>query len=294
MPRKRPPAPSGGPAPPPAPPPPPDDPWAATFPPGPDPDPGAAPPADPWGAASPPPPPAAADAAPLDPLAGWTDPAPEAPYEWVCASCGWRYGVTGMALREFTAAMDHAYPKHKQWRHRIQGCYDRTTGERLCGLDSTAFRRAFGLPGGKRAAAATAPGDAAPGAPSTAGGGGGGGGRGRKGAAPGAGTTALPGRRLRVLAQDVQVSDVVTLAFHLVARKFPEVIPPELLATEELYTSALAQFVEDAVVLALDQLHRQFPHRFTVDDVRLAAVATWAPARLAELAAPAAGPAEGA
>jgi hypothetical protein len=213
------------------------------------------------------------------------DPSPAAPYEWVCGDCDWRAPVYGRAMREFSAALSHAYPRGKppDQRHTIQGLYDRATGERLMGLSNRVFRRHFGLEAGGAGATAVPPaaGEAAeaeappPGTKKRSGG------KAAGGASGGGG--AGPTRRLRVLAQDVEVSDVVTMALHLVARRLPELLPPDLLADETAYTRAMARFIEDAVVVLLDQLTRTYPDRFTPQDAQLALVAQAAAERLDEL-----------
>jgi hypothetical protein len=88
-----------------------------------------------------------------------------------------------------------------------------------------------------------------------------------------------------VLARDIEVSDLITVAFHIVARRLPELIPPEAFATEAAYTTALGQFLEDAVIVLLDSLAREYPDRFDAQAVATALIARVVEDRLAEVEA---------
>jgi hypothetical protein len=237
---------------------------------------------------------------PGDPAGGAAAPgaapagSPDPPYQWVCETCGWTTGIYGRTKGEFGRALHHAYKDGKQKRadgkHTIRGLYDRATGELVVPFSSSQYDRFFGLgraadgePGRADPPVPAAPDDATrpPGA-APAKGGGRGGKTGRGGGSAGGG---LPGRKLRVLAQDVDISDLVTVAFHLVSRRLPELLPPALLATEAGYAQALGRFLEDAVVVLLDQLTQTWPDRFTPADLNLALLAQAAADRITQLEA---------
>jgi hypothetical protein len=180
----------------------------------------------------------------------------EAPYAWAC-SCGAEildYGAKGPSWPKALAHMK------RRGQHEILGLVDRRTGEVVIhGFDTTGYQKLFRV--GRWAPDRVAERERAKaekekpptiGAPGTV----------RK-----AKTMEWPSRRLRVLAQDVDVSDVITLAFHLVARKFPEIIPPESIATESSYARTLAQFLEDCVIVTLSDLTNLYPDRFSPRDL---------------------------
>jgi hypothetical protein len=189
-----------------------------------------------------------------------------APYAWVC-TCGWESHAWGRD-REWIPPLQHMKLKDGQ-QHRIMGLVDRRTGETIFkGLNSTGFMRRFGV--GKfapRADVEPVPGKG-----------------GKGGSRSGNGTVVdLPTRRLRVLAQDVEVSDVVTTALHLVARRLPELVPPELLQGEATYARTMSSFLEHCVLVTLDQLTQRFPDRFSPQDLNLAIIAGEAQRRLNEI-----------
>jgi hypothetical protein len=219
---------------------------------------------------------------PPDPPQDVTAPTDQPPYEWVCGDCEWRDPIWGRTMGEFSRALNHAYSKRRPDRHKIQGLYNRTTGELVIPFSTHAYQRQFHL--GRHAPKPEEP-AAAPDPPKSGGGAGGGGGSsgGGRRSTGNRGATDMPTRRLRVLAQDVEVSDVVTIALHLVARRLPELVPPELLANEATYAQALARFIEDAVVLMLDRLTQEFPTRFTPEEMMMALIAREAANRLTEL-----------
>lgn len=161
--------------------------------------------------------------------------------------------------------------------HRILGLEDRETAQMvLTGLDSPGFRRLFKI--GRYSPERQATREIAPGT----GGGGGRGGRGGRAAIP-LGDGDLPGRRMRVIVEDLIVTDMVTIGFNIMARRFPEMVPPELLQTERGYRVAMSQVVEDAMLVLLQVLAETFPDRFTPDDVRTAILVGAIQHRITEL-----------
>lgn len=202
-------------------------------------------------------------------------------HAWRC-DCGWERGVPGTGAG-LAVAMRHIQLDREQDKtSSIQGLVDRETGELvLRGFDSTGFQRLFqfGKFGPGKAKGETG------GAQEAGGGGaGGGGGRGRGRGGDGDGkVVSLPGRQMDVLAGRVLVTDLVTVAFHIVARRLPELVPPVLLTSEASYRSALAQFIEQCVLVALTRLTETFPERFSPQDVALAMIAQEADAQLTRI-----------